>query len=350
MRFLKYISIATLIALGIYFIILRHNPYQEINGKIFGTYYHIKIRTENKNRELPLKIKNELDNINKEMSVFEPDSEINKINETKAHQSIELSDHMYELLANTKKIYQLTNGKFDPTVAPLIELWGFGTAKQNRIPTDKDIKHMLQYIGLNKIKLNNNNKTLSKKDDNINLNLSAIAKGYAVDCLKSLLNKEGYKNFVIEIGGEVYASGTKSDTTSGWNIGIAAPIQNTPHTNNAAIVRLYNMAAATSGDYQNYYYKDNKRYSHTISPKTGYPVEHNLASVTIFDKSCMIADAIATGIMAMGEKEGMNFANQHKIAAVFFVRNSNNQLQMLVSTQGKKLLQTNGLHYYSLEN
>ncbi len=349
MRFLKYISIATLIALGIYFIILRHNPYQEINGKIFGTYYHIKIRTENKNRELPLKIKTELDNLNKEMSVFEPDSEINRINETKANQSIELSKHMSELLSDAQKIYQLTNGNFDPTVAPLIELWGFGTAKQNKIPTDTDIKNVLQHTGLHKIKLNNNNKTLLKKAPHITLNLSAIAKGYAVDCLKSLLEKEGYNNFVIEIGGEVYASGTKSDTTSGWNIGIAAPIQNNLNTNNAAIVRLYNMAVATSGDYQNYYYKDNKRYSHTISPHTGYPVEHNLASVTIFDKSCMIADALATGIMVMGEKAGMHFVNQHKIAAIFFVRDSNNQMRMLISNQGKKLLQTNGL-YYSMEN
>ena len=338
MRFLKYISIATICALGTYFILLRNNPYQELNGKVFGTYYNIKIRTSEKNRELPIKIKKELDSINMEMSVFEPDSEINRINALTAQQKIELSKDMSELLVATQKIYKSTYGHFDPTVAPLVELWGFGTAKQNITPNYEQIQNTLQHVGFNKIQLSNNNQTLSKSNDIITLNLSAIAKGYAVDRLANLLQQEGYKNFVIEIGGEVYTAGTKSENISGWNIGIAQPIRDNYNVDNAAIIRLSDMAVATSGDYKNYYYKDNKRYSHTISPQTGYPVEHNLASVTVFDKSCMIADAIATGIMAMGETKGLYYANQNKIPAFFFVRDNNNEITMITSNEGKKLL------------
>ena len=338
MRFLKYISIATICALSIYFVLLRNNLYQEISGKAFGTYYNIKIRTKEKNRELPLKIKKELDNINMEMSVFEPKSEINRINALSAQQKIDISRHMSELLIASQKIHQSTYGYFDPTVAPLVELWGFGTAKQNTTPSSEQIKNVLQHIGLNKIHLSNNNRTLSKSKDNVTLNLSAIAKGYAVDRLASLLHQEGYKNFVIEIGGEVYTAGTKSENIPGWNIGIAQPIRENYNVDNAAIIRLSDMAVATSGDYKNYYYKDNKRYSHTISPHTGYPVAHNLASVTVFDKSCMIADAIATGMMAMGENKALYYANQNKIPAILFVRDNNNEIKMFTSSEGKKLL------------
>ena len=341
MRFLKYISIATIFALGIYFVVIRNNPYQEISGKAFGTYYNIKIRTENKNRELPLKIKNELNKINQEMSVFEPDSEINKINALETAQTIEISDNMNTLLSSAKKIHHLTNGNFDPTVGPLVELWGFGTVKQNLTPTTEQIQATLKNIGFDKIKLNN--KTLSKQNHNLMINLSAIAKGYAVDRISNLLQSEGYKNYVIEIGGEVYASGSKSDTTKGWTIGVASPTQDSQTTENSAIVILSNMAVATSGDYRNYYYKDNKRYSHTISPQTGYPVEHNLASVTVFDSNCMNADAIATGIMAMGETKGLKFANQNKIPAIFFIRNEKNEIELLLSKQGQELLSKQGI-------
>lgn len=338
MRFIKYISIATICALGIYFVLLRNNPYQEINGKTFGTYYNIKIRTTEKNRELPLKIKKELDNINMEMSVFEPASEINRINTLPAQQKIDISQNMSDLLTSAKKIYQSTYGYFDPTVAPLVELWGFGTSKQNTTPTPEQIQKTLQHVGFNKIQLSNNNRTLSKSNNEVTLNLSAIAKGYAVDRLAKLLHQEGYKNFVIEIGGEVYTAGAKSENISGWNIGIAQPIRDNYNVDNAAIIRLSDMAVATSGDYKNYYYKDNKRYSHTISPQTGSPVEHNLASVTVFDKSCMTADAIATGMMAMGETKGLYYANQNKIPAILFVRDNNNEIRMLTSDEGKKLL------------
>ena len=164
--------------------------------------------------------------------------------------------------------------------------------------------------------------------------------------LAQLLKNEGYKNFVIEIGGEVYASGQKSGTNKGWNSGIAYPSKDSQTTSNAAVVRLSDMAAATSGDYRNYYYQNNKRYSHTISPTTGFPVDHNLASVTVFDSSCMQADAIATGIMALGEVEGLKLANKHNIPIIMFIRNDNNEFIMQTSKSADKLLNKYGTILY----
>lgn len=338
MRLFKYFSIFAALVFAGYFFLFQDNPYQEINGRAFGTYYNIKIRTDYKNRSLLSKVKTVLDNVNSRMSVFEPGSEINDINEAPAGQLIELSDEMSYLLENTNSVYRLTNGNFDPSVGQLVDLWGFGAGKHKDIPTDQEIKDTLKNVGFNKLIFSADYQTVRKNNSHFNINLSAIAKGYAVDKVAEMLKKEGYKDFVVEIGGEVLASGEKSDQNAGWNIGIARPGKDTAADENAVVIRLHNLAVATSGDYRNYYYKDNKRYSHTISPQTGYPVEHNLASVTVFDKSCMRADAIATGLMVMGEKKAMSFANQQRIPVIMFVHDEKNGSQMLVSKEAQKLL------------
>ena len=338
MRLFKYISILVVISLGTYLLFFRENPYQEISGRAFGTYYNVKIKTERKNRLLTSRIKEELEKINTEMSVFEPGSEINSINEAGAHQAINLSDNMSTLMRSADEIYRLTDGNFDPTVGQLVDLWGFGAGRHSDLPSDEQIKNTLKNTGFNKLSFANNYKILQKANADIIINLSAIAKGYAVDRLSAILKNAGYKDYIVDIGGEIYASGEREEGTSGWNVGIASPNLGNNTEENAAVIRLHNMAVATSGDYRNYYYKNNKRYSHTISPQTGYPVEHNLASATVFDDNCMRADALATAFMAMGEEKGLKFANRNKIAVVFFTRNEYNETQMITSNEAKKLL------------
>ena len=168
-------------------------------------------------------------------------------------------------------------------------------------------------------------------------NLSALAKGYAVDRIAKLLSNMGYTDYVVEIGGEVKAAGNRVEDGEGWNIAVVEP--NTETNKNAYVVALKDYAVATSGDYRNFFYYNDKRYSHTISPKDGYPVEHNLASVTVFNSSCMHADALATAIMAMGEKKGLAFANNNNLAAVLFVREGDNQFKALISKKAEKLLE-----------
>ena len=334
MRILKYFFLAAAAIILIYLIFFRETLFQEIRGKAFNTTYSIKIKTPHKNAALSRKIQTELEKVNEQMSVFEPGSEINIINETPAQQIVELSDEMSKLLQQSYNIYKMSNGSFDPTVGKLIDLWGFGTKKTIEFPKDDEIKAALKQTGFNKIHFSSDYKNLKKDIGEVNINLSAIAKGYAVDKVAELLRQEGYKDFVIEIGGEVTAEGEKSEQTKGWNVGIKSP----DSEENAAVVTLHNLSVATSGDYRNYFYYHDKRYSHTIIPQTGYPVEHKLASVSVFNKSCMMADGLATAIMVLGEEQGMKFADRHKIPAVFFVRTEGSDYEMLLSQSAQKLL------------
>ena len=174
-------------------------------------------------------------------------------------------------------------------------------------------------------------------NNNVTLNLSAIAKGYGVDRLAQLLKSNGYNDFIIEIGGEVIASGNKSNKINGWNVGVVKP--NETITENAFVITLKDYAVATSGDYRNFFYVGDKKYSHTINPKTGYPINNNLLSVTVFHESCMIADGIATAIMSLGKEKGLDFAKNNDIAVIMFVKTEDGKIENIVSPRAKRLIE-----------
>ena len=336
MRILKYSILFLVCVATVWYCSVRHNTYQVISGKVFGTFYTIKIRGGNESLLLQRKIKDELAKVNAEMSVFEMSSEISEINRQPAEKWVDLSPEMTLLLKNAYHIYKISNGSFDPTTARLIDIWGFGTKGSiQKIPDDEDIKEILKTTGFNRIQFSSDFKRLRKSNGDITLNLSAIAKGYGVDCLVTLLKNSGYKDFVVEVGGEVFASGERSETVDGWNIGIATPANE--GNENSFVVKLKDYAAATSGDYRNFFYIGDKQYSHTINPQTGYPVENNLASVTVFHKSCMLADGLATAIMSMGEKKARDFIRNNNLATVMFVRDENKNITPIVSEAAAKL-------------
>ncbi len=336
MRILKYCFVFAIFSILLWFFINNPKDYQVINGQTFGTYYTIKVKTSSEDKLLQKEIKEEFAKINSEMSVFEISSEISEINRLPAGEWIELSPALQSLLKKSYEIYKMSNGAFDPTTGKLVDLWGFGTSGGiQKIPTEDDIKKMLSVTGFNTIKFSNDFSRLRKEYSETSLNLSAIAKGYGVDRIAALLKEQGYKNFIIEIGGEVTAAGKKSDTVKGWNVGVAFPDQNSDH--NAFVVTLHNHSAATSGDYRNFFYIDDQKYSHTIDPTTGYPVKNNLISVTVFDKSCMIADGIATAIMSMGEKKAADFIRRHNLAVIMFIKDNNGEITSTVSDAARKL-------------
>lgn len=334
MQPLKYISISLIFIVVIIYAQMSFAPYKTMSGKVFGTYYNIKIKTDSINNSLHHKVKQTLKSINHKMSIFDALSEVSKINKIKTDEKIELSPEMSFLLQNAYKVNQQSKGAFDPTVGRLVNLWGFGVDKPTKMPNQRKLDEALKHTGFDKLKFSNNFKTLQKKDTDVYLDLSAIAKGYGVDKVALLLEKEGYHDYVVEIGGEVKASGQKSNGKN-WSIGIAKPSEH--GSNNALVVDLTDHAVATSGDYRNFFYQDGKRYSHTISPQDGKPVEHNLASVTVFHESCMLADAYATAIMSMGEKEGLAMANRLKLAIILFVRNLDNSVSIQMSQAAKNL-------------
>lgn len=334
MRALTYISIAVLICFIFYGLEQRKKAeFYELQGQTMGTFYHIKIRCQTKidQKKLSQKIKQELRKINQQMSVFIPDSEINQINSTQKNKEIKLSPEMHLVLQTAQRINKETQGAFDPTIEPLIELWGFGKNRHKKIPSSTEIKQAKEHSGFEKLYINTQANSLIKKQDEITLNLSAIAKGYGVDRLAACLKAEGINNFIVEIGGEVKTSGTKTPQGQDWNIAIESPIEK-------IILNLKDNAVATSGNYHNFYEKNGQKYGHTLSPQTGYPVNNELVSATVVAPSCMEADAYATAFMVMGEKKALDFAKQHNLAVILLSRKSENEMEYIISPQAQKVI------------
>ena len=335
MKLIKYFSILLIVAVVAVYFVQDTTYYQVLRGETMGTTYSIKIRTEKEDNMLHSRIKKELENINAQMSVFDKNSEINAINNAEAGKWIELSPEMSVLLNDSYKIYKKSGGAFDPTIGKLADLWGFGVNKTERIPSQEEIDEVLAYSGFDKIKFSNDYAKLKKEYPQTYMNVSAVAKGYGVDRIADFLKSEGYKNFLVEIGGEIYASGTRNKKGEKWHIGVMNPQDN---SQNAAVVELSDSAVATSGDYFNYFYSDNVRYSHTISIQDGKPVRSNLTSVTVFADTCTFADAYATAFMVMGEKKGPEFADKNNMKVIFFVKNEDGSISTVMSKAAEKML------------
>lgn len=336
MKLIRYFSIALILLVTIVYFMQDKAYYQILRGETMGTTYTIKIRTDKEDNMLHSRIKKELENINKQMSVFEKDSEINVINNAEAGRWIDLSPEMSVLLNDAYKIYRETKGAFDPTSGKLVDLWGFGTNKTEKIPSQEEIDEVMAYSGFNRIKFSTDFSRLKKENSETYMNLSAIAKGYGVDRIADFLKSEGYKHFLVEIGGEVYANGNREKGESGWNVGIMNP---QIADKNIAVARLKNSAVATSGDYFNYFYSENAKYSHTISMKDGRPVKNNLTAVTVFGDNCAYADAYATAFIVMGDKEGLQYANRNKMKVIFFVNNPDGSVSAIPSDAAKDVLE-----------
>lgn len=334
MRFFRCFSTIFILGCIAWYLAASGTNYQSFGGQTMGTWYSVKIRTSKEDKNLPQKISEYLEAFNRKMSVFDPESEISRINRAKAGEWIRLSPEMSAVMKDASRIWKLSGGAFDPTVGKLVGLWGFGAETPQKMPSAAEISEALKETGFDKLEFDDDCTRIKKKKDNIYINLSAIAKGYGVDRLSELLKEEGYTDFVIEIGGEVIARGNRSPKENGWKIGVAKPAQT---RENAFVVSLRDKAVATSGDYRNYYYKDGQKYSHTISPRSGYPVKHNLASVTVFGDSSMEADALATAAMVMGEKKALKFANDNNLAFILFVRRGDDSFETLLSEQAKKI-------------
>ena len=335
MRFIKIVSSIVLVLLIILVIYkAQENKVHYIKGNIFGTYYQIKIRSQKIAPNIQDYIEKDFASINNSMSVFNPQSEISKINSTAENVDVSISEELYFVLETAKKVYEESFGWFDPTIGRLIELWGFGTKHEQNIPSKGEIDNELKYVGFKNIILKKGK--IEKKFHQTNINLSSIAKGYAVDKVSNTLEKLGYKNYVVDIGGEIKVKGSRDDKSVGWNIGVATPLEN--NFENSIIIEISDYALATSGDYRNFYYSEGKKYAHTISPFNGYPVDNNLVSVSVFHPSCIMADAYATAIMSMGEKQASKFMAENNISAILMIKKPDNTIDYIFSKGAKDLL------------
>ena len=282
-----------------------------LSGQTMGTTYHIKILAGywDDMAGLQKKIDIRLAEINHSMSVYQKDSEISQFNAMEAHTRLPVSNDFLQVLKTAKTLHDQTQGAWDGTVGPLVDLWGFGkTGKQRHVPPVEILQQLMQQTGFQYVILHPDN-TISKSISKISLDLGSIAKGYGVDQIAQVIQQSGIENYLVEIGGEVVAAGRRLDGEK-WRIGINKPEKGSPYTEVYKVVSLENKALATSGDYRNFFEQDGKIYSHVLDPKTGFPVSNQVVSVTIIADNCTYADGLATAVMVMGPQKGLELINR----------------------------------------
>ncbi len=292
--------------------------YVRLSGSTMGTSYsvvyagHPQIDPD----ALQLVLDGRLDAINDAMSTYRQGSEIAQFNRLPQGATLAVSGDFVAVLSAALDVGERTAGSYDVTVGPLVELWGFGPGAQVlEPPPEQAIAEALGAIGQQYLHFNSRSGLLGKTRD-IRLDFSSIAKGYGVDALAVELEARGVFDYMVEIGGELRVSG-KSPRGDAWRVAVEKPVPGLREI--AATLEVTNIALATSGDYRNYFEHEGVRYSHTVDPRTGRPVVHDLASVTVLHQSAMLADAWATALTALGAEKAMRLARRESLA-VYLIR------------------------------
>jgi thiamine biosynthesis lipoprotein len=303
-------------------------------GDTMGTTWSVKFSGAPRESlpELRNAIQAALDQINDEMSTYRPDSALSRFNQAPAGSTMVLPTDFALVLKEALNISRETDGAYDVTVGPLVNLWGFGPAPERaEPPSQAQIDAARQRVGWEKLKLDGRRLT---QPGNVYVDLSSIAKGFAVDKVAHLLEIQGLNNYLVEIGGELRASGEKPYGQP-WRVAVERPVPGVREVEK--VIALNNLAIATSGDYRNFFEDHGTFYSHTIDPRTGYPVDHRLGSVTVLHSECMTADGLATALTVLGPERGLAFAEQHELAVLFVVRTPEGAREVM-STTFKALL------------
>ena len=327
------ISILVTIFVGLAIVSITKNDTVHYQGETMGTTYRVtlvvpvyKALTKDFREKLLKKtIDDELARVNSLMSTYDANSELSRLNSHQSEEPFPISADTAKVLRLALEIAQKTNGAYDPTVGPLVNLWRFGPEdRPEKVPSDEEIAAAKARVGWDKIKIvelpgadSQPQYAVVKSDPNVYIDLSSVAKGFGVDCVAALLTQNRYKNFLVDVGGELRSRG-KNIADKDWSVGINSPVM----TDNALAktVSLSDKAIATSGDYLNFYELDGVRYSHIIDTQTGRPITHKTASVSVIDDSCMTADAWATALLALGAEKGMPLAKENGLHVIFLVR------------------------------
>jgi FAD:protein FMN transferase len=297
-------------------------PPIHLEGATMGTTYTIRYVAEHDTpspNDIHRLIDEELDRVSQQMSTYIPDSEICTFNRSESTDWFVVSSETAQVVELAHQISVASSGAFDVTVAPLVDLWGFGPSQDNnRIPADLDIEATKATVGYGSLDVRLDPPGLRKRQSKLSIDLSAIAKGHGVDRVGSVLSRQRIKHYFVEIGGEIAARGVRPDGEP-WQVGIEAPIEGRAIQ---TVVGLSDAAIATSGDYRNYFEHDGQRYSHTINPTTGRPVTHALASASVIAENCALADAIATCMMVLGPEEGYKLAEEKRWSVMLLRRDA----------------------------
>ena len=301
-----------------------------LSGYAQGTTYHISY-FDAQNRDFQEDIEKLLQEFDNSVSTYNANSIISKINRNE--KNVLTDSYFNACFLKAKEVWKNTDGAFDPTVYPLVNAWGFGPGKKQKIE-QRIIDSILPFVGLQLIELKGNK--IKKKDKRVALDFNAFAQGYSVDVVADFFNRKGVYAYLIEIGGEVYAHGRKPDGAK-WTVGIEQPYDHPDGTNQLrALVQIENKALATSGNYRRYVIENGMKYAHHIDPKTGYPAKNNLLSVSLFSDACINSDANATGILVMGLEKAKDFLAAHKEFEAYLIYSDEKGNYAVYMTPGLK--------------
>ncbi|WP_394388490.1 FAD:protein FMN transferase [Shewanella woodyi] len=293
-----------------------------LSGNTMGTTYHIKVVP---NAQLPepnllqAEIDLALEKVNDQMSTYRPNSELSRFNSSGFEETVTVSADTATVIKEAIHLFEVTDGALDITLGPLVNLWGFGPDKRpTQIPTSEMIDEAKARTGIQYLSVEGNK--LSKTKSDLYVDLSSIAKGFGVDIVAAILDKYHVSGYLVEVGGELSVFGHKMDD-SPWRVAIERPDMDDREIQQ--VIAPGDMAVATSGDYRNYYEEDGHQFSHLIDPRTGYPIDHRLASVTVLHKQSMVADGYATAMMVLGTEKSLELAKQQNLAIMLIEKQDN---------------------------
>ncbi|WP_108446215.1 FAD:protein FMN transferase [Halomonas denitrificans] len=292
-----------------------------LQGDIFGTFYQVSIAdplTQGEANALEEGLLAELEAVDAAMSTWRDDSELMAFNRAPLGKWQPLSDHLIEVLAIGQSVAEASGGAFDMTIGDLVNLWSFGPeARPREVPDDAVLAERLAEVGPDSLEVDAEARQARRLRD-VFVDLSGVAKGHATDRVAAYLDRQGLEHYLVNLGGEIKVSGHRDGESAPWRIGIEVPRDGRPEARH--VLALESIAVATSGDYRNYFEEDGQRYSHTLDPRTGRPIEHRLASATVVHPSDAWADAWATALLVLGEEAGMALARERGLAVLMLVR------------------------------
>ena len=326
----RIVSTALIALVAVVLIVLPEHEnlsYYQNKGQVFGTYYSVQYESSS---DLHDSILAAFDAFDASLSMFNPHSTLSLLNNN--CDSI-VDGFFMQMYRTAEDIHERSNGAFDITVAPLVNLWGFGLKNKQHV-TPEQVNSLMEHIGMHKIALieqTSDRYILRKYDAHVQLDAGAIAKGQSCDMIADLLRRHGCRNYLVDIGGEVVAHGVNSQKHA-WRIGITRPIDDASGSINEVekVLETTDIALATSGNYRNFYYDGEQKRSHTIDPRTGYPVQHSLLSATVRSSSCMRADALATACMVLGADDAIAMIEQDSASACLLILAADNDTDSIV--------------------
>jgi len=329
LQFLKAVALAVplLVAVGLLLSACAPPLETKLEGRTMGTTWHVTVVGRHSTAGLQERVERRLDQINQSLSTYRDDSEINRFSRfSRTGEEFPVSRDFLEVMRTAARVHALSGGAWDGTVRPLVDLWGFGPLPPRAEPPDpRKVEALLRDVGFDRIEIRP--AALVKRVASATLDLSSIAKGYGVDQVAAVVRGEGFSDFLVEIGGEVYASGSRR-RGGPWRVGINRPRADAATDALYRVVALRDGALATSGDYRQFFVRDGARYSHILDPRTGRPVTNGVVSVSVLAPDCTLADGLATAVMVMGVEDGLALVERLTgVEALVVVETKDGQLE-----------------------